>query len=95
MQDTALWIELPSQALTDATYASASGQTYLSALSQEQTPPVVVLRLPVGTTQQSLLQTLEQAPDHLTYIPLIQGSVERVISVKEALSLNNVLCEPG
>ncbi len=95
LQDTALWIELPSQALTDATYASASGQTYLSALSQEQTPPVVVLRLPVGTTQQSLLQTLEQAPDHLTYIPLIQGSVERVISVKEALSLNNVLCEPG
>ena len=100
LQDTAqglgsaLWLEVPHQALTDQAYAAASGQTYLEQLSREDGAPPVVLSLPDGMAQEALRQSLSLLPASLQATLLLHAPAEQALSLCEALSLNGILCRP-
>ena len=91
---TALWLEIPLQALTDETYAAASGQTYLEQLSREDGAPPVVLSPPDDMTQEALQRSLALLPGSLQATLLLHAPAEQALSLCEALSLNGILCRP-
>ncbi|MBQ3391517.1 MAG: hypothetical protein IJG56_03860 [Clostridia bacterium] len=67
-QGAAVWIELPVRALTDASYASVSGQTYLLALSESERPLPVVLKLSGAETDDTVARLMGLLPESLTVI---------------------------